>query len=257
LAAIYGLTASYGLAIILLTLQPFSAHARWFGFLPYLALVLVAVGLQYVQLAQTKRRSPATAQANPQMRTVQSFLPILRPLRSKHDGWLPGQVGFAEWSASLSGTESKAMKLADTLSFLLGQWTLERFLTDHRSGTDGRFEGSATINRSSSGQSAGFGTRAHYEEVGTMHFGRHVGPASRSLELVRLESTIVMLYFPDGKPFVDLDLRSGTWRSTHPCGEDVYEILTVVRSPSEFEEHWRVHGPTEDYDAVATLRRSD
>jgi YidC/Oxa1 family membrane protein insertase len=60
-----------------LALKPFSAHAQWFGFLPYLALALVAVGLQYVQLAQTKRRSPATAQANPQMRTVQRFLPIL------------------------------------------------------------------------------------------------------------------------------------------------------------------------------------
>jgi YidC/Oxa1 family membrane protein insertase len=57
-----------------LALKPFSAHAQSFGFLPYLALVLVAVGLQYVQLAQTRRRSPATAQANPQMRTV---LPIL------------------------------------------------------------------------------------------------------------------------------------------------------------------------------------
>jgi YidC/Oxa1 family membrane protein insertase len=63
-----------------LALKPFSTHAQWFGFLPYVALVLVAVGLQYVQLAQTKRRSPATAQANPQTRTVQTvqrFLPIL------------------------------------------------------------------------------------------------------------------------------------------------------------------------------------
>jgi hypothetical protein len=149
------------------------------------------------------------------------------------------------------------MKIVDTLNFLLGKWTPERFLTDHRSGTDGRFEGSVSIAGAPSGQSAGFGTKAQYEEVGTMRFGRHVGPASRSLQLVRLESTIVMLYFPDGKPFVDLDLRSGTWRGIHPCGEDVYEILTVVRSPSELEEHWRVRGPTEDYDAVAMLRRSD
>jgi len=60
-----------------LALKPFSTHAQWFGVLPYLALVLVAVGLQYVQLAQMRRRSPAAAQANPQMRTVQKFLPIL------------------------------------------------------------------------------------------------------------------------------------------------------------------------------------
>ena len=60
-----------------LALRPFSAHATWFGILPYLALVLVAVGLQYVQLAQMRKRSPAMAQANPQMRTMQKFLPIL------------------------------------------------------------------------------------------------------------------------------------------------------------------------------------
>jgi hypothetical protein len=46
-------------------------------------------------------------------------------------------------------------------------------------------------------------------------------------------------------------------RHTHPYGADHYEIPTVVRSPSEIEERWRVRGPTEDYDAVATLRRFD
>jgi YidC/Oxa1 family membrane protein insertase len=60
-----------------LAVKAFSTHAQWFGFLPYVALVLVAVGLQYVLLAQTKKRSPATPEANPQMRTVQRFLPIL------------------------------------------------------------------------------------------------------------------------------------------------------------------------------------
>jgi len=149
------------------------------------------------------------------------------------------------------------MKVVDTLSFLLGKWTLERVLTDYRSRTDGRFEGSATIARAQSGQDSALGTRAHYDEKGTLRFGRHVGPASRRLEFVRLESTIVMLHFTDGKPFVDLDLRSGAWRSTHPCGEDHHEIFTVVRSPGQVEEHWRVRGPTKDYDAVAILRRLD
>ena len=60
-----------------LALRPFSIHAQWFAVLPSLALVLIAVGLQYVLLAQMKKRSPAAAQANPQMRTMQKFLPIL------------------------------------------------------------------------------------------------------------------------------------------------------------------------------------
>jgi membrane protein insertase Oxa1/YidC/SpoIIIJ len=35
------------------------------------------VGLQYVLLAQTRKRSPATAEGSPQMQTVQRFLPVL------------------------------------------------------------------------------------------------------------------------------------------------------------------------------------
>jgi YidC/Oxa1 family membrane protein insertase len=60
-----------------LAVKAFSTHAQWVAFLPYVALVLVAVGLQYVLLAQTRKRSPATAEGIPQMRTVQRFLPIL------------------------------------------------------------------------------------------------------------------------------------------------------------------------------------
>ncbi len=60
-----------------LALRPLSPHTTLFGFLPYLAIVLVAVGLQYVQLAQMRNRSPVSARANPQMQTLQKLLPLL------------------------------------------------------------------------------------------------------------------------------------------------------------------------------------
>jgi Family of unknown function (DUF6314) len=148
------------------------------------------------------------------------------------------------------------MEIDDTFSFLLGRWTLERVLTDHRSGTDGRFGGTAVIAQAQSGQKGPLDPRARYDEDGTLRFGRHTGPASRHLELVRLESAAVMFYLADGTPFVDLDLRGGTWRSIHSCGEDHHEIVSVARSLSEVEEHWRVRGPTTNYDAVAILRRA-
>jgi membrane protein insertase Oxa1/YidC/SpoIIIJ len=74
------LTATHGAMNWLginLALRPLSAHATWFGVLPYLVLVLVAVVLQYVQLAQLRKRSPTDVQANPQMEKVQRFLPAL------------------------------------------------------------------------------------------------------------------------------------------------------------------------------------
>jgi hypothetical protein len=65
----------------------------------------------------------------------------------------------------------------------------------------------------------------------------------------------VMVYFTDGRPFVDLDLRTGAWQSNHLCGDDRYEIATFVRSRNIVQERWGVQGPTTDYDAVTTLLR--
>ena len=68
------------------------------------------------------------------------------------------------------------MEVADTFSFLLGRWALERSLTDHRSGVDGKFVGDVTI----AGLPDGPDSRARYDEVGTMCFGEHEGPGIAS-----------------------------------------------------------------------------
>jgi hypothetical protein len=138
------------------------------------------------------------------------------------------------------------MQIADTLAFLLGTWQLRRTIADHRSGKDGLFTGRGVL--------AGAG-RARYDEHGELSFGAHRGPATRHLEYAPLDSGAVFLYFRDGRPFVDLDLRTGEWRSTHDCGEDRYQIRTVIRSAATVTEHWRVRGPDTSYDAVTTWRR--
>jgi len=149
------------------------------------------------------------------------------------------------------------MEIIDTLRFLLGTWTLERSIADHRSGIRGIFEGSATLVEVPNGRSCNLSGGARYDETGHLQFGAHTGPASRSLEYALLNRTTVLLYFTDGRPFADLDLRSGAWRSIHHCGQDRYELTTFVRSHSEVQERWRVQGPAKDYRASATLRRVD
>ncbi|HEY3942037.1 MAG TPA: DUF6314 family protein [Acidimicrobiales bacterium] len=148
------------------------------------------------------------------------------------------------------------MEIADTLAFLIGRWSLRRSFDDHRSGSRGCFEGTAVLAGPIPGQTSAPGVRARYHEAGRLQFGTHAGPASRWLEYARLDGPSVMTYFPDGRPFVELDLHGGAWRSTHRCGDDHHRIVTVVRSPSEVEEHWSVRGPSTDYDAVATFRRA-
>ncbi|HTZ09612.1 MAG TPA: YidC/Oxa1 family membrane protein insertase [Acidimicrobiales bacterium] len=55
----------------------FSHHASWVDAIPYGAIVLVAIGLQYFQMRQLNSRNPAAAQANPQMQMMQRYMPII------------------------------------------------------------------------------------------------------------------------------------------------------------------------------------
>src|SRR5215470_571872 len=132
------------------------------------------------------------------------------------------------------------MKILDTLDFLQGSWDLNRSIEDHRSRTSASFHGTAVVAVTSmrSDQEPG---RANYDEAGELCIGTHAGPASRHLEYTtELGSGVVMIYFADGRPFVDLDIRTGRWQSVHDCGADRYELTTIVRSHGVVEEHWRV-----------------
>ncbi|HLN16377.1 MAG TPA: membrane protein insertase YidC [Acidimicrobiales bacterium] len=60
-----------------LALKPFSHHATIWGYIPYFALVIVAVILQYVQMRQMNARNPQAAQANPQMQNMQKIMPVI------------------------------------------------------------------------------------------------------------------------------------------------------------------------------------
>lgn len=147
------------------------------------------------------------------------------------------------------------MQVIDTFAFLLGTWDLDRSIEDRRSGIRGSFSGKATLAEAEPNQGSVLGGRARYDERGELHFGTHRGPASRLLEYTRLNGAAVMLYFANGRPFVDLDLRRGAWRSIHYCGDDRYEIATIVRSCGVVQENWRVRGPGKDYGASTTLMR--
>jgi hypothetical protein len=143
----------------------------------------------------------------------------------------------------------------DTLTFLLGVWDLDRSIDDHRSGTHGGFAGSATLTPTPAGSALAPPDGAHYQEVGELQFGAYRGPARRALDYVRRDDGSVLLCFTDGRPFIDLDLRSGDCHRSHDCGQDRHEIGIVVISSDTVEEHWQVRGPGKDYVAITTLHR--
>ncbi|HZE05330.1 MAG TPA: DUF6314 family protein, partial [Solirubrobacteraceae bacterium] len=114
------------------------------------------------------------------------------------------------------------MEIADTLAFLLGDWSLQRTLTDHRAGAEGLFQGTARLHPSGAPDAPP--RRARYEERGRLRYRDHETTAFRTLDYRATGTGAVAVSFSDGRPFFELDLRTGTCRATHPCGEDVYEL---------------------------------
>jgi hypothetical protein len=145
------------------------------------------------------------------------------------------------------------MEIVDTLGFLVGNWAVRRSITDHHGEAQGLFEGTATWT-----ETPCFSDRvpcwASYREAGDLQIGAHRVHATRRLVGARLESAM-MLYFADGRPYLDLDLRNGHWQAKHPCGDDTYDIVTLVHSYLTMEERWRVRGPAQDYSAVTFFTR--
>ncbi len=152
----------------------------------------------------------------------------------------------------------------DTIEFLMGQWELTRHFTDHRSGARSVFSGGLRVARLAPAPPRAplladdaVGPRPHVsiEERGVRRAGARAGPARRSLRAGALPGGGALLWFPDGRPFVDLDLTGGEWRAVHLCGTDHYEIVTEVVSETVVRERWHVVGPNKRYDATATFMR--
>ena len=168
----------------------------------------------------------------------------------------------------------------DTLGFLAGDWNVLRWISDHRTGTDGEFRGTASFRprpaRSSPHPespdpvspdpvspdpvspdpvSPGSG-ELEYTEHGELAFGTHQGPAFRSLVYTGRADGAADVRFADGRPFFRLDLRTGHCQAEHPCKTDQY-LVTVTRQGRDcFTERWQVAGPEKDYEMTATYTRA-
>jgi Family of unknown function (DUF6314) len=140
--------------------------------------------------------------------------------------------------------------VSGTLSYLVGDWQLDRLISDHRTGQEGVFRGQARFRLTADDQVL------EYREDGELEFGDYRGPASRSLIYRGRSDGAADVRFADGREFYRLDLRSGSCRAEHPCRADQYLVTVTRRSPDSFTETWRVAGPAKDYKMTATFTRS-
>lgn len=127
--------------------------------------------------------------------------------------------------------------VADVAGYLSGRWSIARTVHDLRTGTEGRFHGTADFRPAPAG-----GALLHVEE-GELTWDGTAYPASRTLRLRPRPDGSAAIDFADGRPFHDLDLTTGRWTAVHPCAEDRYEGTFTVRSADEWHLEWRVTGP--------------
>ena len=159
------------------------------------------------------------------------------------------------------------MRVTNTLAFAAGHWRIERVLADHRSGTQGRFAGSATLSEPAPAEpalsepddpgAAPSGPALCYLETGELRFGTHTGPVTRTLRYQGGPMARWTCGSPTATTSTSLDLRSGRCVAVHQCRADRYEITYLVLSENAMEERWQVQGPGKDYQATATLIRWD
>ncbi|ARF58534.1 DUF6314 family protein [Streptomyces gilvosporeus] len=144
-----------------------------------------------------------------------------------------------------------AHPVPDAAAYLAGRWRIVRTVRDLRSGAEGRFRGTAHFRPDPSG--AGL---LHCEE-GELTWDGAVHPASRTLRLIPLPDGTAEVRFADGRPFHDLDLRSGRWRAVHPCAADRYQGTFTAVAADEWRLEWRVGGPAKDQLLRSVYRRAD
>ncbi|MBH1933269.1 hypothetical protein I5Q34_03020 [Streptomyces sp. AV19] len=137
----------------------------------------------------------------------------------------------------------------DAVAYLTGRWAVERELLDLRTDSAGTFRGTARFER------AGAGGRVLHVEDGELRWGGTAVDAGRTLGLAPGPDGTAAVTFADGRPFHDLDLRTGRWTVRHPCAADRYDGTFTVVSPDEWHLRWRTTGPAKDHLLSSVYRR--
>lgn len=177
-------------------------------------------------------------------------------------------------------TQQQPVPVPDVLAYLAGTWRVERTVYDLASGAEGTFSGRTvfaplgthgdtgpvgdTGDRFRQGGTTGVGARDEEEPGGLLHHesGTFVWqgtprPAERTLRfLPGATAGTARVEFSDGRPFHDLDLRSGSYVAHHPCAADLYRGDFTVTGHDRWLTTWRVTGPAKDLVLVTAYARA-
>lgn len=136
-------------------------------------------------------------------------------------------------------TGGECRPVADTLGFLAGRWRVTRTVRDLAGADEGYFAGHTEFSPLDGG--------LLHEEAGEFTWQGVTRPATRTLRFMAgAEPGTADVRFADGRPFHDLDLRSGRYIAGHPCAADFYRGEFTVTDADHWRSVWRVGGPKKD-----------
>lgn len=139
-------------------------------------------------------------------------------------------------------------RISDLAAFLGGSWDVARELDDLAGSGAMRFVGTA---RWWPRGAAELG----YEEHGVLERADGRDDAWRNLSYARLDGGRAEVRYADGRPFHELDLTRGRWRTLVSCGADRYAGLFVVGGPDQLVVRWTVRGPAKAYSSTTRYLR--
>ncbi|WP_367040107.1 DUF6314 family protein [Streptomyces sp. Je 1-332] len=155
---------------------------------------------------------------------------------------------FPDEAATHDGTRHG---VPDVLAYLAGAWQVVRTARDLAGNAEGHFSGTTVFTPSDDG-----GLLSH--ESGVFTWRGTPRPAERTLRFVPGgDPATAHVQFADGRPFHDLDLRTGRHTADHPCGLDLYRGEFEVYDDRRWLTRWRVAGPTKDLILTTAYTRCD
>ncbi|MEU4875358.1 DUF6314 family protein [Streptomyces sp. NPDC021608] len=130
--------------------------------------------------------------------------------------------------------------VSDVLAHLAGTWRTERSVHDLASGDTGTFTGTTVFSPLDGGGLL-------HRESGTFAWRGVARPAERTLRFLPAATPgAADVRFADGRPFHDVDLRTGRHTADHPCAADLYRGEYTVSDADRWRTVWRVAGPAKD-----------
>lgn len=138
----------------------------------------------------------------------------------------------------------------DVLAYLAGTWQVDRTARDVAGNTEGHFSGTTVFSWADDG--------LLHHESGTFTWRGTPRPAERTLRFLPDDDPAVAhVTFADGRPFHDLDLRTGRHTADHPCALDLYRGEFEVDDERSWRTRWRVAGPAKDLILTTSYTRLD